>query len=120
MKSQEYGSLRIIFSLLICCSRAHSSTERAWLFLKKFLEELELAYDESVVAKHGDAYRKGYALSLINAAEKKSVFASAFGGADLHPRIERILSYRKISVFSAVCFIAFAVSVAYLLLTNAA
>lgn len=92
----------------------------AWLFLKKFLEELELACDESVVAKHGDAYRKGYALSLVNAAEKKSVFASAFGGADLHPRIERILSYRKISVFSAVCFIAFAVSVAYLLLTNAA
>lgn len=91
----------------------------AWIFLTCFLTDIELSCDEQVLAKCDDEQKKAYALSLIACAEKTAVFASAFGGAKIRLRIQRILSYRKLSVLSAVGFIGFIAVVAYILLTNA-
>lgn len=91
----------------------------AWLFLKKFLEETELACDEQVLADCGEEAKKAYATMLVDCVESKSVFASAFGGARIRVRIGHILSYRKLSVFSIISFIVFAVAIGYVLLTNA-
>ncbi|MDE6744707.1 MAG: M56 family metallopeptidase [Lachnospiraceae bacterium] len=92
----------------------------AWLFLKLFLEDMELACDEKVLAELGEHEKKAYALTLVECAADAPLFASAFGGAKLHKRICHILSYKKISIFSAVCFALLAVGLAFTLLTNGA
>lgn len=89
-----------------------------WLFLKLFLEDMELSCDEKALAGLGEDEKKAYALSLVECAADTSLFASAFGGANLHKRIYHILSYRKISVFSIICFTVLAAVIAYALLTN--
>ncbi|MCH5279564.1 MAG: peptidase M56 BlaR1 [Christensenellaceae bacterium] len=91
----------------------------AWLFLKNFLAETELACDARVLAECGEEKRKAYALTLVNSAEQRSVFASAFGGARIRIRVDQILSYKKLSLASSIFFIALAISIAYVLLTNA-
>ena len=90
-----------------------------WLFLKKFLEETELACDERVLADCGEDEKKVYALALVDCAESKNVFASAFGGAKIRVRIDSILSYRKLSIISTISFVVFTIAIGYLLLTNA-
>jgi hypothetical protein len=47
------------------------------------------------------------------------VFASGFGGAKVRTRIERILSYRKMTAASVIAFAALLAAIAYFLLTNA-
>lgn len=91
-----------------------------WIFLKCFLSDVELACDESALAKLPREKQKAYALELLNVQQSKTVFASAFGGAKIRTRIEHIISYKKMTVFSAVLFAAFVLAVAYMLLTNAA
>lgn len=91
----------------------------SWVFLRCFLNDIELACDEKVLSKCGEEQKKEYALSLVDAAKSKSVFASAFGGAKIRTRIENILSYKKMTVFSAVSFAILLAASAYFLLTNA-
>jgi len=91
----------------------------AWLFLKRFLEDTELACDEKVLADCGEDEKKAYALALVDCAESTNVFVSPFGGAKIRVRIDRILSYKKLSVISVVSSIVFAVAIGYVLLTNA-
>jgi len=91
----------------------------AWIFLKRFLSETELACDERVLAKYGENEKKAYAAALVDCAEAKSVFASAFAGAKIRVRIDGILSYKKLSLFSGAFFAALAAAIAYVLLTNA-
>ena len=94
----------------------------AWIFLRVALSDLELYCDERVLNRLGEAERKSYALTLVNSAQamhEKTLFASAFGGAGIRVRIDRILNYRRISFVSAVCFALLSVAIAYVLLTNA-
>lgn len=91
----------------------------AWLFLKIFLEEAELACDEWVMASCGEAEKKAYATVLVNCCESKNVFASAFGGAKVRVRVNRILSYRKLSLFSVISFAVLVSAIGYTLITNA-
>lgn len=90
-----------------------------WLFLKLFLNDIELACDECVLLKLGEERKKEYALSLLKNGEKKTVFASAFGGAKMRTRIENILSFKRLTAVSAIAFIAFIFGIFYLTLTNA-
>lgn len=90
----------------------------AWLFLKLFLEDMELACDEKVLAGLGEKEKKAYAMALVECAADAPLFASAFGGAKLHKRICHILSYKKISILSALCFALLAAGIAITLLTN--
>ncbi len=105
--------------LAIVTACIHWFNPLSWLFLKSFLASLELACDEAVLANHDNEEKKSYATALLNCAESKTLYASAFGGAKTRVRIERILSYRKISAFSTACLLIFTVLVGYVLLTNA-
>lgn len=98
---------------------AHWFNPLCWVFLKLFLEDLELSCDECVLAKLGDARAKEYALSLLESRESANVFASAFGGAKIRTRIENILSFRKMTWLSLTVFLAWIAVVFYVLLTNA-
>jgi len=90
-----------------------------WIFLKQFLAKIELACDEKVILKYTEDDKKHYAAALINCAEAQSFFISAFGGAKIKVRINSILSYKKLSWFSALVCNAFVAAIVYVLLTNA-
>ena len=108
---------RVIAIVTACI---HWFNPLAWLFLKRFLTNTELACDEAVLKKCTENEIKNYAATLLNHAESKNMYVSAFGGAKLRVRIERIVSYKRLSVMSVTAFIILAAAVAYTLLTNAA
>ena len=98
---------------------AHWFNPLCWLFLKRFLADLEFACDERVVAKLGADHAKDYASSLLESRQGTTVFASAFGGAKIRTRIENILSFKKLTWLSLTVFIALIGAIFYALLTNA-
>lgn len=107
--------LRIIAVTVACI---HWFNPLVWLFLKLYISDSELACDEAVISALPRTKHKEYALTLLRHTEAKTVYASPFGGAVVKTRIERILSYKKLSIFSVVAFIVLIVFIAYFLLTN--
>lgn len=105
--------------LAFLTAAVHWFNPAAWLFLKLYLADAELACDESVLSKLPTGEHKRYAHALLNAREGKAVFASAFGGAKVRTRIERILSYKRMTAASGTAFAALIAAIAYFLLTNA-
>ena len=91
----------------------------SWIFLKAFLSDLELACDESAVARYSTDERKAYATALLDCTQSKSLFVSAFGGAKVRMRIENVLSYKKMTAVSACGFTILILAIMYTLLTNA-
>ncbi len=90
-----------------------------WLFLKEFLVDIELSCDERVISKLGVDRAKDYATALLESRQETTVFASAFGGAKIRTRIEKILSFKKMTWFSLTVFIVLISIIFYVLLTNA-
>ena len=107
---------RILAFLIVA---AHWFNPLCWVFLKLFLEDLELSCDERVLVKLGDHRVKEYARSLLESRQSATIFASAFGGAKIRTRIENILSFKKMTWFSLIVFLSLIVTIFYVLLTNA-
>ncbi len=105
-----------IIAITVAC--IHWFNPLVWLFLKLYLRDSELACDEAVIARLPRVEHKEYALTLLGYTEARTVYASTFGGAKVKTRIAHILSYKKLSVFSATAFVVLAVFIAYFLLTN--
>lgn len=105
--------------IAVISASVHWFNPFTWLFLRKFFEVTELACDEKVLADCGEDEKKQYALTLVDCAENTSVFTSPLGGARIRVRVDHILSYRKLSVVSIICFTALAAAIGYVLLTNA-
>ena len=91
----------------------------SWIFLKVFLTDLELACDEMAMAGYEEEDRKEYARTLLSCSQSRSVMVSAFGGAKVRTRIENILSYKKMTWFSAAVFTVLILIIIYTLITNA-
>ena len=108
--------VRLLAFIIVCL---HWFNPFAWLLLKLLYSDIELACDESVLSNCDETERKKYAYTLLSTAEKTNVFAASFGGSKIRIRIENILSYKKISVFSIVAFFSLIIAICYVLLTNA-
>ena len=91
----------------------------AWVFLGRFLEDLELSCDEWVLAKSPNLCPKDYARSLLECRQSAGLFASSFGGAKIKTRIENILSFRKLTWVSLTAFLVLLSAMFWVLLTNA-
>lgn len=91
----------------------------SWVFLKAFLNDLELACDEMAIAGYEKEERKEYARTLLTCSESKSLLVSAFGGAKVRTRIENVLSYKKMTFFSAAGFTLLVLVIVFTLTTNA-
>jgi len=91
----------------------------AWLFLKNFFYDMELACDAGVLKTLKDNDKKDYAAALLAFSAGKTYYASAFGGAKTKLRIENILSYKKLTLFSALYFAILFIAVAVTVITNA-
>ncbi len=107
--------LRIIAVSAVCL---HWFNPIMWLFLKIYIGDCELACDEAVISKLPRTEHKGYAMTLLHYTEARTVYASPFGGAGVKTRIERILSYKKLSLFSTLSFVILIAFTVYFLLTN--
>lgn len=106
-----------VVAIITCC--IHWFNPFVWLFLNRFFEDIELSCDEKVLRKYRTDQKTDYARALIECESNKTVFASAFGGAKTRVRIENILSYKKLSIFSTLCLTALIVAITVTLLTNA-
>lgn len=105
-----------MLAIFICCF--HWFNPLIWLFLRCFLTDLELSCDETVLRACGDSRKKEYASALLRAETGKALFASQFAGTRTGARVKRILSYRKLTVFSCISLLLFALALAAALLTN--
>lgn len=105
--------------IAIATTCVHWFNPLSWIFLKSFIENLELACDEGVLKLCTEKEKKAYALTLLNCAQSKTLYASAFGGARIKTRIERILSYKRLSAIACIAFAVLSIAIGYILLTNA-
>lgn len=80
----------------------------AWVMLILANRDLEFACDEAVLKKY-PARRAEYARMLIRAEERKNnIFASAFSSNAVKERIERIMKFKKATIFGAIAAAALA------------
>jgi beta-lactamase regulating signal transducer with metallopeptidase domain len=108
--------------LAFLTAAVHWFNPLAWIFLRVALSDLEIRCDERVVRDMTAEEKKNYAQALVRSAanaHERNFFVSAFGGARVRVRIERIFSYRRLSRFSTVCAILLILAMAWVLLTNA-
>lgn len=113
---RRWDNLWRLLGFITAC--VHWFNPFSWIFLKLFLEDMEFSCDERVMKDLDEKGRKAYAEALLDCVQDVSVFSSAFGGVGIRGRIIRILSYKKISVFAALCFALLGLGIAYTLLTN--
>ena len=78
---------------------------------------MELACDERTVRGLAEEERKQYAFTLLSYARKEmSMYASAFGSSKIKVRIERVVSYKRITVCSSIALsVLFCVLMIFLL-----
>jgi beta-lactamase regulating signal transducer with metallopeptidase domain len=107
---------RVIAVITAC---VHWFNPLSWVFLKCFFQDMELACDAKVLKNLDKMQAKDYANAILDCAAGKTFFASAFGGATTRVRIENILSYKKLTLLSTLCFTALVVAIAAALITNA-
>lgn len=109
--------LRVVAVITACI---HWFNPLAWIFLKCCFEDMELACDAKVLKALNEKQAKDYAHAILACASGKAYFASAFGGAKTRSRIENILSYKKLTALSSLCFAALIAAIFIIIITNAA
>jgi beta-lactamase regulating signal transducer with metallopeptidase domain len=108
---------RVIAVITAC---VHWFNPLAWIFLKSFFADMELACDAKVIKDLNEEDKKSYASALLSCSIGQTYYASAFGGAKTRVRIENILSYKKLTLVASLCFAALFVAIAVTVITNAA
>jgi beta-lactamase regulating signal transducer with metallopeptidase domain len=115
---RRHDNIWRMVAILTAC--IHWFNPLSWLFLRCFLEDCELSCDVTAVKRMKTEDRKYYAqILLVYATMEKTVFSSAFGSSKVKIRIKNVLSYKKLTLFSTICFMGMVFVIVYLLLTNA-
>ncbi len=107
---------RIIAVITACI---HWFNPLVWIFLYRFITDMELACDTKALKILGEDKAKDYATALLACAAGKSYFISAFAGVKTRVRINSILTYKKLTLLSTIAFIVLLVAVTAVLITNA-
>ena len=108
---------RVIAVFTAC---VHWFNPLAWIFIRCFFTDMELACDAGVLKSLDGDGKKEYSLALLSISSGKTYYASAFGGAKTRLRIENILSYKKLTLISGICLTALFIAITVTLITNAA
>jgi len=107
---------RIVAVISAC---VHWFNPLIWIFLNYFFTDMELACDASVLKKLNRDQQKAYAMALLTYSVGNNYYASAFGNTKTKLRIENILSYKKLTLVSGLCFTVLLILIAITLITNA-
>ena len=105
-----------IFSIFIVA--IHWFNPLCWMFLGMFITDLEMSCDEFVISKLGESNKKEYALTLFDNSVNNAVVHSNFGGSNIKARINNILTYKRITIFSFCSFMVLILFLFYVTLTN--
>lgn len=106
-------------TLAVVITCVHWFNPFLWFCLREFLSDLESSCDESVISKLSEEERREYANELLDAMESKNRLTLAFGAPTISKRIDRILSYKQISLLSGVCFVVLVTVIIFMMITNA-
>ena len=107
---------RVVAVVTVC---VHWFNPLVWIFLRFLFTDMEMACDAGVLKKIENNEKRSYASALLACASGKTYYASAFGGAKTRLRVENILSYKKLTLLSGVCFAILFLVIAVTVLTNA-
>lgn len=105
--------------IALCITAVHWFNPFAWIMLKTFLSQLELACDEKTVKEIGEENKKKYALAILEAQESRRIIPSSFSGSKTRNRINNILDFKSVTVISTICSVFLLIIMAVVLLTNA-
>jgi len=108
--------LRLIAIFTACI---HWFNPFVWIFMKLFIDDMELTCDTKAVKPLSVEARKRYAKTLINVSSRQQLFmATAFGKTNVKVRVMNVLSYKKLSIFALAATMIFLVVISAILLTN--
>ena len=93
----------------------------AWVFLRLFIDDMELSCDISAVRGLTGLERKAYAGTLLGVGTGQDyLIQAAFGKTNVRDRVINILNYKKISAFALAVTVIFLAAASIILLTNPA
>lgn len=108
----------LIRIIAVIIALVHWFNPFCWIFLKMLFIDIEMSCDECVINKIGERSAKDYAHTLLRSSEYSSVVVSPFGGSNLKKRIENIITFRKITIYSFFVFLTIIIMLFYVTLTN--
>ncbi|MBD5445457.1 MAG: M56 family metallopeptidase [Lachnospiraceae bacterium] len=112
--------IKFIFTLALCI---HWFNPFVWVMYVLFNRDIELACDESVVHRFGEASKSIYAGMLVNMEVKKSglmPFSNNFSKNAIEERIRAIMKIKKISIFTILISVLLITFVTTVFVTSAA
>lgn len=98
---QQFDTLWKLASTVALC--IHWFNPLVWVMNRLLNQDLEFACDEAVLRRYGKASRQGYAMSLIQMAERNSFpspLCSSFSKNTLEERIRSIMKFHPASVLA--------------------
>lgn len=98
---QQFDTLWKLASTVALC--IHWFNPLVWVMNHLLNQDLEFACDEAVLRRYGKASRQGYAMSLIQMAERNSFpspLCSSFSKNTLEERIRSIMKFHPISALA--------------------
>jgi beta-lactamase regulating signal transducer with metallopeptidase domain len=108
--------LRVIAVYTACI---HWFNPLVWIFIKLFIDDMELTCDMNAIKQLSTKARKQYAQTLVNASSRQQIFMStAFGKTNVKVRVMNVMTYKKLSIFALIVTIIFIFTVGAIFLTN--
>ncbi len=108
--------LRTLAVLTACL---HWFNPLVWIFLKGFIDDMELTCDLRAVKELSAEERKSYAGTLVEVASGQKLLMSAgFGRSNVKVRVMSVLTYKKLSLFALAVTLIFVAALSAILLTN--
>ena len=91
-----------MLSLLALC--VHWWNPLAWLCIRLFHQDMEMACDEGVLARIGQDKKKEYASALLHFAKRQSglSLSAAFGESNAESRIKEVLKFKKTPIWLSI------------------
>lgn len=98
-----------LLSLLALC--VHWWNPFAWLCIRLFHQDVEMACDEGVLARIGQDKKKEYANALLHFAQRQSglSLSAAFGESNAESRIKEVLKFKKNPIWLSVLLVGLVV-----------
>lgn len=116
---KRYDNLKRTAAIFTAC--IHWFNPFAWLYLRFFLNDMELACDERAVKPLSDHERKKYARALVSFSAAQGVFmTTAFGNSGIKARVLNVISYKRYTFMAMVISILSIAAAILMLLTNPA
>lgn len=108
--------VRIIVILIACI---HWFNPFVWLFLRLFLEDMEITCDISAVRGLNNKERKTYLNTLVGIGSGNKLFLNnSFSGSNIRKRVLNLVNYKKLTSFNMIIASIILIVLFVILLTN--